>query len=254
MQTENNRTIQKPFTELAKGRSQDTRQIVISKINSVGTYKLAELAEFREGDKTRKMFLRGGIEVQNLEYLESIMNAIKEVLSVEGWYDEEQYEEDADEYDHLAESDRLVAEEAEIKHEDHVISEVLNNVVETMSDDLDEKEIPDGVEELLREKGLEGTLKELSEPEKTFEEKFDEYVIKGERIPDDMLNEAFTRKIIDRDMLLQLKIFGKAKTEQVPIAEAAQNVIPPASHKVMHEDEESEEEWPEPEDYGWENV
>lgn len=81
---EKKRGTNKRYTELAKGRITDTRQIIVSKVNATGTYKLAELAEFREGNKTQQMILKKSqIEVTNIEYLIHLRDAINIAIQKE---------------------------------------------------------------------------------------------------------------------------------------------------------------------------
>lgn len=81
--------MEKKFIELAKPRITPTRKLIISKISATGGFKLAELGEFREGNKTRTMILRGGIEVSSLKNLRNIRDAINTILDDEGYYETE---------------------------------------------------------------------------------------------------------------------------------------------------------------------
>lgn len=75
--------LKKRYEELAKARIKDTRKAIISRINDGDGYKIVELAEFTEGDRKQAMILKGGIEIDSLENLAKLRDALDCVIKQE---------------------------------------------------------------------------------------------------------------------------------------------------------------------------
>lgn len=75
--------LKKRYEELAKARIKDTRKAIISRINDGEGYKIVELAEFTEGDRKQAMILKGGIEIDSLENLAKLRDALDCVIKQE---------------------------------------------------------------------------------------------------------------------------------------------------------------------------
>jgi len=67
------------FIELSKAKIQNTRNIVISK-NLKGGFTLGQQIVVQEGRKQTLLFLKGSIQVDTLEGLYNIRDAINEAL------------------------------------------------------------------------------------------------------------------------------------------------------------------------------
>jgi hypothetical protein len=70
------------FTELAKAKIQDTRNLVISK-TSVGQYTIGQQIMVQEGRKKTTLFLKGAIHVNDLEGLYNLRDALNEAIQHE---------------------------------------------------------------------------------------------------------------------------------------------------------------------------
>lgn len=85
----NKRPVKKNFEELTKARITDTREVVISRSLTTGNYVMSPLVTFMEGDREVKRFERSALDVQSLEYVKNLRDALNVVLDKEGYYDGE---------------------------------------------------------------------------------------------------------------------------------------------------------------------
>lgn len=67
------------FTELAKAKIQDKRNLVVSK-NTDGTFTLGQQIVVQEGRKQTAIFLKGAIQIENLEGLYNLRDALNEAI------------------------------------------------------------------------------------------------------------------------------------------------------------------------------
>lgn len=148
---------ERKYTQLSKSRSRSTREVIISRVEPSGRYKLAELAQMDEGGHKFKRFVKGGIEIESLELLAGLYDAIRIALTAEGYYDEEKEEISVD-------LDLLNAQSTDVKARDdaaaldqinidasQIVSEMIENVdlsveVEPIVTSVDSKEADWGVE------------------------------------------------------------------------------------------------------------
>lgn len=125
---------ERKYTQLSKSRSRSTREVIISRVEPSGRYKLAELAQMDEGGHKFKRFVKGGIEIESLELLAGLYDAIRIALTAEGYYDEEKEEISVD-------LDLLNAQSTDVKARDdaaaldqinidasQIVSEMIENV------------------------------------------------------------------------------------------------------------------------------
>lgn len=75
----NNRQGQR-FTELARAKVSDSRDVVISKTQS-GTVLMAQQLKVSEGKSVHNIFLKGAIEVQSLEGLYELRDAVNMAIA-----------------------------------------------------------------------------------------------------------------------------------------------------------------------------
>lgn len=82
------------YTELAKARITDSRNIVISNCNK-GGFTIAQQLEARENDKTTSVFMKGAFHVENIHGLYNLRDAINLAIKIteEGNKDEEMWDE-----------------------------------------------------------------------------------------------------------------------------------------------------------------
>ena len=78
----NNRQGQR-FTELARAKVSDSRDVVISKTQS-GTILMAQQLKVSEGKSVHNIFLKGAIEVQSLEGLYELRDAVNLAIAAFG--------------------------------------------------------------------------------------------------------------------------------------------------------------------------
>lgn len=71
------------FTELAKAKIQDKRNIVISKIDSKSGYTIAQQLVVEEGRRQTAIFMKGAIHVDTLNNLYELRDAINEAIKKE---------------------------------------------------------------------------------------------------------------------------------------------------------------------------
>lgn len=178
---------ERKYTQLSKSRSRSTREVIISRVEPSGRYKLAELAQMDEGGHKFKRFVKGGIEIESLELLAGLYDAIRIALTAEGYYDEEKEEISVD-------LDLLNAQSADVKARDdaaaldqinidasQIVSEMIENVDlgvegQITPDEADEaveiealempKFVPDEIVELANAGGIDVEQRELSEGER----------------------------------------------------------------------------------------
>lgn len=68
------------YTELAKAKIQEKRNIVIS-LCSKGGFTIAQQLEVEEGTRTTGVFFKGAFHVDSLEGIENLRDALNVVLS-----------------------------------------------------------------------------------------------------------------------------------------------------------------------------
>lgn len=68
------------FKELAKAKIQDSRNLVISKLQGSNSFTLAQQLVVVEGTKQTTMFMKGAIHMEGLEALHSLRNALNEAI------------------------------------------------------------------------------------------------------------------------------------------------------------------------------
>lgn len=123
-------TTERKYTQLSKSRSRSTREVIISRVEPSGRYKLAELAQMDEGGHKFKRFVKGGIEIESLELLAGLYDAIRIALTAEGYYDEEKEEISID-------LDLLNAQSADVKEESTVAEQVNVDASKIVSERVD---------------------------------------------------------------------------------------------------------------------
>lgn len=70
------------FKELSKAKIQETRNLVISK-HSNNTYTLGQQLVVQEGKKKTVVFLKGSIQIDSLEGLYNLRDALNEAIQHE---------------------------------------------------------------------------------------------------------------------------------------------------------------------------
>lgn len=70
------------FKELSKAKIQDTRNLIVSKYIN-GTYTLGQQLVVQEGKKFTTVFLKGSIQIDNLEGLYNLRDALNEAIHQE---------------------------------------------------------------------------------------------------------------------------------------------------------------------------
>lgn len=71
------------YTELAKAKIQEKRNIVIS-LCSKGGFTIAQQLEVEEGTRTTGVFFKGAFHIDSLEGIENLRDALNVVLSESG--------------------------------------------------------------------------------------------------------------------------------------------------------------------------
>lgn len=71
--------IKSEFTELAKAKIQDKRNLVVSQ-HTNGSFTLAQQIVIQEGKKQMTIFLKGSIYIDNLEGLYNLRDALNESI------------------------------------------------------------------------------------------------------------------------------------------------------------------------------
>ena len=71
------------YTELAKAKVHEKRNLVVSKNNHAGGYTLAQQLTIQEGTKQINIFIKGAIHVGSLEGLYNLRDAVNEALTIE---------------------------------------------------------------------------------------------------------------------------------------------------------------------------
>jgi hypothetical protein len=71
------------FTELAKAKIQDKRNIVISRNENVGGYTLAQQISIEEGRKVTSIFIKGAFHIDALCGLYELRDACNEAIKKE---------------------------------------------------------------------------------------------------------------------------------------------------------------------------
>lgn len=70
------------FVELSNGQISEARFVVISRFNK-GGYTLAQQMRAKEGTKTISSFMKGAIQIDSLEGLHNLRDAINAAISIE---------------------------------------------------------------------------------------------------------------------------------------------------------------------------
>lgn len=180
------------YKQLSKSRSCDTRQIVLSRIDPTGRYKLAELVQMNEGTKRYNRFIKGGIEIENLELLAGLHDAIRIALQAEGYFDEdvEEIGDDVlqdiqDEFDISQLSQVLPVPEGYGKQE------VIKTAIDAVSDMIDKVE-----DEIPGQMNITDTITELAE---AGSKELSEEVVADELAEDEKLAIALEQGLITQD-------------------------------------------------------
>lgn len=85
------------YSEIAKTKVTDKRNLVISKCNSSnGGYTIAQQSQIEEGDNTTYVFFKGAIHVKDLEHLYNVRDCINIAIhKIEEQMEEEKAWDDA---------------------------------------------------------------------------------------------------------------------------------------------------------------
>ena len=70
-----------PFIELSNAQISEARHVVISKFNK-GGYTLAQQLKVQEGDKTVSSFMKGTIQIESLDGLYGLRDAVNMAINV----------------------------------------------------------------------------------------------------------------------------------------------------------------------------